>query len=268
MAEDKEVLREVWEGRLPVCFTLAQEEVFTTPEPYYLMVPRLSYFPLVTDKVKRHFLRYVAADKHENEMWLEYEDTPLKWHYPIGVLFDMSHVESLPWNITVHFDKFPEMKLIRGSNTREAVESQWMACLKEADALKHKGLVISQMQKKDQHSLWQGLLNDKFDQFWSVNRKLMESQEGFKHIPFRLYVPDSDTRPYIQALVKPVSESGSKMTLLQLIQEALHDDVIEQNIKVITHGVEVPLDSPVQWLSEHLSYPDSFLHLHLRYIHS
>jgi autophagy-related protein 5 len=53
MAEDREILREIWEGRLPVCFTLATEEVSTpiAPDPFYLMVPRLTYFPLVTDKV-------------------------------------------------------------------------------------------------------------------------------------------------------------------------------------------------------------------------
>lgn len=34
-----------------------------------------------------------------------------------------------------------------------------------------------------------GIFSDKFDQFWSVNRKLMEhtGEELFKHIPFRIY---------------------------------------------------------------------------------
>ena len=53
MAEDREVLREIWEGRLPVCFTLATEEITPpiAPDPFYLMVPRITYFPLVIDKV-------------------------------------------------------------------------------------------------------------------------------------------------------------------------------------------------------------------------
>lgn len=53
MASDREILREIWEGKLPVCFILNSEEVIDlpSPEPYYLMVPRLSYFPLVTEKV-------------------------------------------------------------------------------------------------------------------------------------------------------------------------------------------------------------------------
>lgn len=52
MANDREVLREVWEGKIPICFHLDEDEVVgLNPDPYYLMVPRLSYFPLVTDKV-------------------------------------------------------------------------------------------------------------------------------------------------------------------------------------------------------------------------
>lgn len=59
MACDREVLREIWDGKLPVCFQLNPEEVndLQAPEPYYLMIPRLSYFPLVTDKVKYNLNR-------------------------------------------------------------------------------------------------------------------------------------------------------------------------------------------------------------------
>lgn len=73
---------------------------------------------------------------------------------------------------------------------REIVESHFMSCLKEADVLKHRGQVVSKMQKKDHNQLWLGLVNDKFDQFWAVNRRLMEPSgdlEGFKYIPIRCY---------------------------------------------------------------------------------
>lgn len=72
-------------------------------------------------------------------------------------------------------------------------------------------------------------LIDKFDQFWSVNRKLMEhtSEDGFRHIPFRLYVPESTSKPYIQFLVKPV-ENEKKSTVEDLLQRA--------NLKFDTKG--------------------------------
>lgn len=54
MANDREVLRIIWEGQIPVCFQADADEVngVRQPENFYLMVSRLSYLPLVTDKVR------------------------------------------------------------------------------------------------------------------------------------------------------------------------------------------------------------------------
>lgn len=263
MANDREILREIWEGKLPVCFQLDPNEVseLQQPDPFFLMVPRLSYFPLVTDKVRKHFSRYVDSEKQEQDMWLECDGQPVKWHFPIGVVCDLyvgADIQ-LPWNITVHFDKFPELQIFRFS-TKEIVEAHFMACIKEADFLKHRGQVVSSMQKKDHNQLWVGLQNDKFDQFWAVNRKLMEApsdQENFRYIPFRLYMDDG----YKQKLIKPITDDGRRKTLQDLITETLPNHA---NVIVRTHGMIPPMETPIQWMSEHLSYPDNFLHLCLQ----
>ncbi|GBP67343.1 Autophagy protein 5 [Eumeta japonica] len=153
MANDREVLREIWDGKLPVCFQLDQDEIteIQQPDPFYVMVPRLSYFPLVTDK--------------------------------------------------------------------RLCEAHYMSCVKEADMLKHRGQVMSTMQKKDHNQLWLGLQNDKFDQFWAINRRLMEShgdQDGFKHIPLRIY---SDDGTFVQRLISPKNNDGSRKTLKQMLLE-------------------------------------------------
>lgn len=77
------------------------------------------------------------------------------------------------------------------------------------------------MQERDHNQLWLGLSHDKFDQFWSVNRKLMEytSEEGFRHIPFRLYTLDLGSKPFIQFLIKPI-ENEKKTTVGDLLQQA------------------------------------------------
>ncbi|XP_046353948.2 autophagy protein 5-like isoform X2 [Haliotis rufescens] len=263
MAEDREILREVWEGRIPVCFALASEEIETVeqPDPYYLLVPRQSYFPLVTDKVQKHFLKSVEVEK-QGEMWLEFEGQPLRWHYPIGVLFDLyGSGTSLPWSVTVHFQHFPEDELLHCPN-KEAVESHFMSVVKEADALKHRSQVVNSMQKKDHKQLWTGLQNDKFEQFWSVNKKLMETtvEDSFKYIPYRIYLPD---QPLIQRLFRPVNEMGETETLGTLLDMSLPDDTKEdlENVHVLIQGIEPSLETPILWLSEHCSYPDNFLHI-------
>ncbi|XP_034030292.1 autophagy protein 5 isoform X1 [Thalassophryne amazonica] len=266
MADDKDVLRDVWFGRIPTCFTLHQDEVTEKEaEPYYLLLPRVSYLTLVTDKVKKHFLKVVRVEDVE-EMWFEYEGTPLKWHYPIGVLFDLHASAVLPWNITVHFKNFPDRDLLH-CPCNSVIEAHFMSSIKEADALKHKGQVINDMQKKDHKQLWMGLQNDKFDQFWAMNRKLMEycsEEEGFRYIPFRIYQTLSD-RPFIQKLFRPVSADGQPHTLGDLLKEmypaAVPDDGEKKHYQVVIQGIEPLLETPLQWLSEHLSHPDNFLHI-------
>jgi Autophagy protein Apg5. len=44
---------------------------------------------------------------------------------------------------------------------REAVESHFMSCIKEADVLKHRSQIVSNMQKKEHNQLWLGLQNGK-----------------------------------------------------------------------------------------------------------
>ncbi|XP_050090639.1 autophagy protein 5 [Anopheles aquasalis] len=264
MANDREILRATWEGRIPVHFKLSETETETEPEECFLLVPRMSYFPLVTDKVRKHFLRFISNELQDGEMWLDSAGTPLKWHHPIGVLYDLliGTDGTLPWHITVHFSKFPDELLISCPN-REIVESHFMSSLKEADVLKHRGQVISAMQKKDHNQLWLGLVNDKFDQFWAVNRRLMEpipDQDGFKHIPVRCYNEDGT---YQQKLVAPSTETGQKRTLQDLLDD--FSTPVRKAVEARTHGVSVPESTPLQWLSEHLSYPDNFLHLCLLY---
>lgn len=199
MANDREVLRLIWDGKIPICFIPdpTEIEVSQHPEPMFLMVSRLTYLPLVTEKVTKHFSRHVN-NEHHDEVWFECNGQtrrPLKWNCPIGepalvlspervleltlspflpgILYDLFGKEAaddeevlvvaseqgvLPWTITVHFGNAPADQVLRCPN-REVVESQFMSALKEADFLKHRGQIISTMQKKDHSQLWLGLVN-------------------------------------------------------------------------------------------------------------
>lgn len=217
--EDREVMQEVWAGKLPAVFSLAEAdtdlgESEEAPAPCYLMLPRMSYLPLAMDKVRKHFTDCLRPGAQDNtgQMWFSHQGTPLRWHQPIGLLYDLlcygEEVKELPWQITVHLTDFPTEQLLP-LHTRDQVETVFMSALKEADQLKHSGKVMSLMQKKDHNQLWLGLTSDKFDQFWAINRKLMEPQgpgeEGFKHIPVRFHMAgvDNSSSNIVQRLISP-----------------------------------------------------------------
>ena len=123
---------------------------------------------------------------------------------------DLTQTSQLPWPITVHFSGFPSEDLLE-CPSREAVESIFMSSLKESDQLKTSGKVMKQMQAREHSQLWLGLcrlgeiskmilgvspfnqyrlllkylFSDKFDQFWAVNRRLMEGSDSWRHLPIR-----------------------------------------------------------------------------------
>lgn len=293
-SDDKELMRELWQSRLPICFILSDEDTSRisrteSPEPLYLMLPRHLYLPCFIEKIFRYFSIYykdVSADSTNsiqlNNLWFEYESIPLKWHYPIGVLYDLytaslpsSSTSHLPWQLIVHFSKFPEGEVIRFPD-KDSIESHFMTTLKEADALKHKGQIIGDMQKRDHKQLWNSLLQDKYESFWTINSKLMSFTENFnyfRYIPYRIYILD---RAFLQKLFSPYDLEKEKWTTLHDLvqfsltheaeceQKANEKKIINMNIhdfRIVIHGVEPPLHTPVQWLSEHFSYPDNFLHI-------
>lgn len=289
--DDKEITRELWQSRLPICFILADEDVSRvkseSPEPLYLMLPRQSYFPCFIDKIHRYYSTYFRENLTDpnstinlNNLWLEYESSPLKWHYPIGVLYDLhtsanaSHTPQLPWQIIVHLSRFPEGEIIRFPD-RESIEAHYMSTLKEADALKHKGQIIGDMQKRDHKQLWNSLLQDRYEGFWNINVRLMSYTDNiqyFRYIPFRIYILD---KPFIQKLFSPFDAENRTQTLFDLLSSALNHEAhceqlanekkilntIIEDYTVIIHGIQPSLQTPVQWLSEHFSHPDNFLHI-------
>lgn len=344
---DKEVLRDIWQGQLPLCFRLHEDDVggMHPPDPYYMMVPRVTYFPIVLDRVVKYFNRFMDPNKSTNDdMWLDYDGQPIKWQHPIGLSWDLFGSScDLPWRLMLHFSSFPKKDLVR-CNTKSAIKTNFMSSIKEADSLKHKGNVIRNIVEKDQNQLWSSLCNDKFDQFLSINKRLMEriDNELFRYIPYRLYFPDYT---YVQKIVKPCTiephifcdfekqESNSSKrsstqlpiiydsefviskahkcshstteiektskrncehrfsTLLDLIHISFKDrlddlvtvskaqereespseaggnpkasliDVRHFKYRFLSHGIEIPFDAPLHWLSENMSYPDNFLHI-------
>lgn len=102
MAEDGEILRYLWDSTLPVAFHLSDQDCHSIkiPEPYYVsfflisnfdhffffysffiqsLVPRLSYFSLIIDKIAVYFSQFIdTTNKTSANLWLEYLDIPLK----------------------------------------------------------------------------------------------------------------------------------------------------------------------------------------------
>ncbi|KAN0024023.1 hypothetical protein ACTFIV_008416 [Dictyostelium citrinum] len=226
---DEDIKRSIWEGKIPIVFTLSPDDLTShlSPSPYTLMAPRNSYFPLITSLVKDYFSSstLVLLD----EMWLEYRGVPLKWHLPIGVLYDTivgnnncsnsnnnsSNIMEQPyWNIVVHFQSYPDRILLRCPNI-ESVRTYYKNVLKEANFIKQGDITkINNLNINQSNDLWDGLKSHDYDKFWSVNKKLIpNSSKEYKNIPIRLII---NYKPPIQELIPVFDENSVELTLENL----------------------------------------------------
>lgn len=91
-----------------------------------------------------------------------------------------------------------------------------------------------------------------------------------KNIPFRIHIPSSNSTNYhvIQEPFPPYNPTtGDAYTLADLLrihvseEETIDGETSSLSAQLMLHGVWVPLDTPLVYLSQHLAYPDGFLHL-------
>lgn len=122
----------------------------------------------------------INPDTEHHQGWFAFEGVPLKWHYPIGLLFDLyagvdpaskatpgdeqsPEAESpFPWRLTVHFSDWPVEELVRLDPEGMVLNDAFINSVKEADFLRNgtaKG--IMSLSKEDSAGLWKAVENGK-----------------------------------------------------------------------------------------------------------
>ena len=117
----------------------------------------------------------IDKDTIPHDGWFSFEDVPLKWHYPLGLLYDLfsgapphqsqvapqargdseDSVKHLPWQVTVHFTDWPGHALVQPDAEGKVFHDAFINSVKEADFLRNgtaKG--IMSLSKEDSNNLW------------------------------------------------------------------------------------------------------------------
>ncbi|CAN9370877.1 unnamed protein product [Alternaria alternata] len=207
---------------------------------------------------RRHDLIY--PDVSPKDAWLSYEDVPLKWHYPLGLLYDLysgaepaypsdtdteavqAHkVENteedgqhLPWRLTLHFSGFPSEQLVQLDNDDRHMHDLFIHSVKEADYLRTgTGKTVMFLSKEDSTQLWNGVKKHDFALYNPINQKLLNPQGvNLRHLPVRLYLPHAssegvqeETAPgslrIVQRLVTPNLSSRQPQTIGTALNQIL-----------------------------------------------
>eukprot|EP00049_Salpingoeca_infusionum_P019213 m.360825 g.360825 ORF g.360825 m.360825 type:complete len:302 (+) comp19182_c0_seq1:136-1041(+) len=290
---DLTVNKVTWEVHVAIEFVLHDAAAgLLTSEPCYLMIPRGSYLPLAEETLVDHF-GIALGGQH---LWFSAsKDTALKWHLPVGVLFDIfGPSPGTPWTVQVHIDSFPSGKLLQYTGLSD-LQHFFTNRIKEAAYIKAGGDQRDKLSADKVRQLWSGLYNSKYEEFTEVNSHLMRTpnSDWFDAFPFCLYVV-KDTADggctLLQVLQEPfptVDEQGNPWSLKDFLSCFFGTELVASNpvsaavvapdmqdaaasatqekvapqARVVVQGIEPSLDTPVQWLAAHLAAPDNFCHV-------
>ncbi|KAA8647457.1 hypothetical protein EYZ11_004853 [Aspergillus tanneri] len=255
-----DIQKAVWDGKLPLQITLAPSEsrTFDQTDSYLISYPRVSYLPSLLPRLRAFFSpSLIEPTSQPHEGWFSFEGVPLKWHLPVGLLYDLyagadpaSRVDqsndfdstdsSLPWRLTVHFSDWPDEELVRLDADGMVMHDAFINSVKEADFLRNgtaKG--IMSLSKEDSSGLWKAVQDVNLSSFQRISNILLPPpSQPFRNVPVRFFLPlppDSGS-PSLKVVqsplppsVPPSSITGSQATLsgsptsqTQTVGSALH----------------------------------------------
>ncbi|GAB1202157.1 autophagy protein 5 [Aspergillus pseudonomiae] len=185
------IQKAVWDGRLPLQIRLAPSEsrIYDQSDPYLISYPRISYLPSLLPRLRAFFASsLIDPSSQAHDGWFSFEGVPLKWHLPIGLLYDLyagadpaskgtvepedagwdidNEDSPLPWRLVVHFSDWPDEELVRLDAEGMVMNDAFINSVKEADFLRNgtaKG--IMSLSKEDSSGLWKSVQDDADDRY-------------------------------------------------------------------------------------------------------
>ena len=285
-----------WRARVPTLFTLAPEEVTTLkpPPPLFKNLPSQATLPMFHQDIIDHFLPFAPPLVDSSQLWFQACEQTLKWHIPIGILFDLlkNDLDQLPFVVTVHFTSFPNQTLLNCST--KAAEAVLLSALKESCHLMcGTTQPINSLSSQTQSDLFRAVANadhPAFDKVHTNLRRAMTAHLGMdtfepRVLPVRVYAALDTWR---QLPVARFRQDGQEVTLGDALCACLADSfAVDSHVACDAHaedeegsgeegtregdlrkqrhalvqGVSVPLRTKVSWLCEAYSHPDGFLYV-------
>ncbi|KAF2710503.1 autophagy protein 5 [Pleomassaria siparia CBS 279.74] len=289
----------VWNGSIPleICLDKGDCRTYDDSDPYLIQFPRLSYLGLLVPKLHGFFSNnLIYPDVSPADVWLSYDGVPLKWHYPLGLLYDLysgaepSHPpdeddnnegradgDSIPWKLTVHFSDYPVEHLVKLDAEGKHLHDLYIHSVKEADYLRCAGKTVMFLGKEDSGQLWESVKQHNFTLFNPINQKFLNPQgANLRHLPMKLYLPhassgltENEPTPgslrVVQALVTPSLSSRQPQTIGTALNHIIPSLFPSRRSPLLAHavlhGAVLPLSISVEELLRVASYLDGWLHI-------
>lgn len=263
------VKQRVWNG------TINTRILFKDAE-YLLQIHRNSYFPLYFSTIAQFFSHVTGIDLHTSQVWLEYEDVPLKWNMPVGVLYDLLFLPSMPedksfWTLHLRHEcsdaQYPKDDIIPFQQTENGIDYKMLLTQVVINHLKQSCYVMNgnsrammSLSEDDTKTLWNAIVQHDYGMYTSIIKKVLPKQMA-KRVPIKLYLAGSST--LIQAPVFPTKNQDEPTTLRSVLFQWFPEAFANNKAKAFIHGIDVDalFDVPIYDVWSPFRHLDNFLYI-------
>jgi autophagy-related protein 5 len=229
--------------------------------------------------------------------YFTYEDVPLKWHLPLGLLYDIYVLSTqdaqhdknapapLPFKLTLHFAADTDKGALPDASP-VVLHDSYINSVKEADFLRSgTAKPIMTLSAQDSKALWTSTLEGDLTTFTKIHNSLVPSHGQMRHIPLRLYLPSAPDEAQSTGQVKvlqlqisttvniqgqgasPAPMRGNTAMQPQTLGTALHQLIPglfpSRRTPILAtpllHGVPLPMSANLEELVRWGCYADGWL---------
>ena len=260
---DERLQESVWETRIPLKIKMSTKDLISSNVPLtlYYSLPRVSYLSSIFGDIIKNFEGCVQVNLPD--LWIECENKPLRWQYPLGVLVDSLglDISKGPITLTVRLREMPKNAVLE-YQSMDSLKFYFFGALKEADVIRYPiekkafdmGLEKTERLKK---VVYENNPKNIIDY-----RKIMTFDKQMSKYPTKLVFNKTDIVFVKSANITPGNEVN--YTLGNFLNDALKKETyekIKERCKILIHGIEIEENMSFLFYYFNFSYLDTFLYI-------
>ncbi|KAH8738947.1 hypothetical protein FG386_000813 [Cryptosporidium ryanae] len=238
----------------------------------YLLIPRIGYLICVFDSVRDYYNSFdyrfsILIDNNSN--WLEYDGFIINSECPIGLLSDIYNINGLNFciKLVICSEGRDGKKTIKSISNGDCFFKKITNNIKLSQTLIlgncRKFQMLSEKEYKNLigfiYSL--SLTTEKYECIYKeIFGKVEEIYENARNIPVKIYIKN---KAFLKSFSRNINNRPFK---IKDILNELSSNINESydNLSVIFHGIEIPIETPLICLLTSCPYIDGIIHLVLR----
>ena len=260
---DERLQENVWETRIPLKIKMSPKDLISSNVPItlYYSLPRISYLSSIFGDIIKNFEGCVQVNL--SDLWIECENKPLRWQYPLGVLVDSLGIDTTkgPITLTVRLREMPSETVLQYESL-DSLRFYFFNAIKEADVIRYPMDKKVFNLKNEVTERLKNIVYENNPKNITDYRKIMNFDKKISKYPVKIFFCRTDIVVIKSADVKEGNEVN--YTIGDFLKEALTENVYEKlkdKCRVVIHGLDIEENMSFLFYYFNFSYLDTFLYI-------